>query len=196
MIWPYLFGILTGVTTTIMGAYVVHFLAHNRWWKEYRLQKLEELYTAIQNHQVTIAEYNTRNAAYLMQPEDAEGVEKQGEMLGTVYMKALQENEKKAAVIPMLINIYFKELLPTWDKFESAKRELGEERQKAIMLDKAKREALGREKREAICKSAGLAIIREHLPGLESLKNEICAKIVRIADDIGGAKPWPFRALD
>ena len=47
-----------------------------------------------------------------MQPEDAEGLETEGEILRTVYIKALQEDEKKAAVIPMLINIYFKELLP------------------------------------------------------------------------------------
>ncbi len=196
MIWPYLLGILTGVTTTIVGAYIVHFLAHNRWWKEYRLQKLEELYIAIENHQVAIAEYYTRTAAYLMEPEDAEGLENQKETLRTVYITAFQEDEKKASVIPMLINIYFKGLLPAWQNIECATQKLDKESQKGIMLDKAKREGLGREKREAICKSAGLAIIREHLPGLESLKNEICTKIVQIADDIGGAKPWPFKALD
>ena len=190
MIWPY----LAGITTTIVGAYIVHLLAHNRWWKEYRLQKLEELYSSIENHQIAIAEYYTRTAAYLMQPEDADGLEKEGEILRTVYIKALQEDEKNAAVIPMLINIYFKGLLAAWQNIENATRKLGKENQKGIMLDKAKREALGREEREAICKSVGLAIIREHLPGLEALKNEMCTKIVQIADDIGGAKPWPFKA--
>jgi len=95
----------------------------------------------------------------------------------------------------MLINIYFKGLLPTLQHIECATRALSKESQKAIMLDKAKREALGREKREAICKTVGLAIIGEHLPGLEALKNEMCTKIVQIADNIGGAKLWPFKAL-
>jgi hypothetical protein len=186
MMWPY----LAGVITTIVGAYIVHLLAHSRWWKEYRLRKLEELYTAIETHHVANAEYDTRNAAYLMQPEDADGVEKQGEILRTVYIKPLQEEEKKAAVIPMLINIYFKELLPAWENIESARRNLGSERQKAIMLDEPKREALRRETREAICKSVSFAILGEHLPRLEMLKNEMCTKIVQIADDIRGAKPW------
>jgi hypothetical protein len=192
MIWPYLLGI----TTTIVGAYIVYFLAHSRWWKEYRLQKLEELYTAVENHQVAIAEYYTRGAVYLMQPEDedAKELEKQREILRTNYMKALQEDEKKAAVILMLINFYFKDLLPMWQTFKCATRELGKEYQKAIMLDKAKREALGREKREAICKSVGLTIIKKHLPGLETLKNEMCTETVQIVDHIGGAKPWPFKA--
>ena len=64
------------------------------------------------------------------------------------------------------------------------------------MLDKTKREALGREKREAICKSVGIAIIGKHLPRLKSLKNDICMHIVQIADDIGGEKPWPFKFQD
>ena len=113
----YLVGLLTGVITTIVGAYIVHFLAHNRWWKEYRLRKLEELYTAIENHHVANAEYDTRNATYLMQPEDASGLDEQKEELRTVYMRALQEDEKKAAVIPMLINIYFKEFITRLGKY-------------------------------------------------------------------------------
>src|SRR5438105_3662532 len=97
-----LVAFLTGVVSATVGAYIVHFLAHSRWWKEYRLRKLEELYTAVENHQIAIAEYNTRNAAYLMQPEDAEGLKTQEETLSAVYIKALQEDEKKAAIIPML----------------------------------------------------------------------------------------------
>ena len=138
--------LLVGILTGAAGAYIVHFLAHSRWWKEYRLRKLEELYTAIENHHVANAEYDTRNARYLMQPEDASGLEEQKEELRTVYLRALQEDEKKAAVIPMRINIYFNDLLPAWEDIESARRNLGKERQKGIMFDKAKREALGKKK--------------------------------------------------
>ena len=130
-----------------------------------------------------------------MRPEDAEGLEKQEEILRTVYMKALQEDENRAAVIPMLINIYFKDLFPAWENIESATRNLRKENQKGIMLDRAKREALGREKREAICKSVAVAVVGEHLPRLETLKNEMCMKIIQIAHDIGAAKPWPFKSF-
>jgi hypothetical protein len=183
------------ISTAIAGAYIVHFLTHNRWWKEYRLRKLEELYTALQNHQVAISEYYTRSAAYLDRPEEAEGLKEQGELLRTDYLRALREDEKAASVIPMIINIYFKELLPAWQNVEAARYKLSIENRKAIMLDAAKREALGKAQREAISKGVALAILKEHLPELVAFKNEMFTKITQIADDIKGEMPWPFKEL-
>ena len=191
MNWTY----LAGIATTIAGAYIVHFLTHNRWWKEYRLRKLEELYTALQNHEVAVAEYYTRSAAYLVRPEDATGLKEQEEWLRTDYLTALQEDEKKAAVISMIVNIYFRDLLPAWQNVESARNCLSVENRKAIMLDESKREALGRAQREAISKSVGLAILKQHLPELAVFKNEMLTKIVQIADDIKGERAWRFKCM-
>lgn len=128
-------GILIGAVTATAGAYVVHFLTHNRWWKEYRLRKLEELYTVLQNHEVTISEYYTRSAAYLVRPEDAEGLKEEEELLGADYLRTLQEDEKKASAIPMIVNLYFDNLLPAWKNIESAKAKVSAENRKALMLD-------------------------------------------------------------
>lgn len=182
-----------GITTAIAGAYIVHFLTHNRWWKEYRLRKLEELYTTLQNHEVTISEYYTRSAAYLVRPEEAEGLKEQEELLRTDYLNALREDEKEASVISMIVNIYFKDLLPAWQNVEAARHKLSTENSKAIMLDEIKRESLGRTQREAISKSVGLAILKQHLPELAVFKNEMFAKIIQSADDIKAEMPWPFK---
>lgn len=191
MIWTY----LAGITTTIAGAYFVHLLTHDRWWREYRLRKLEELSIAVQNHEVTVSEYYTRSAAYLVQPEDAEGLLEQNNILRTDYLKALQEDEKSAAIIPMIVNIYFVELLPAWQNIEAARHRLSTESRKAYMFDKGKREALGKIQREAISKSVGLAILKEYLPALATFKAEMITKIVQVAKDIGGEKPWPINTV-
>ncbi|EDY20141.1 hypothetical protein CfE428DRAFT_2065 [Chthoniobacter flavus Ellin428] len=179
-----------GIATTIAGAYLVHFLTHRRWWKEYRLRKLEELYLALQSHEIAISEYYTRSAAYLIRPEDAEGLEEQEETLRTDYLKALQEDEKKAAVIPMIVNIYFRDLSPAWQNVEAAKEKLRVENRKAVLIDDRKREALGRTQREAISKAVALAILREHIPELAAFTKEMFAKIIRIADEVKENSLW------
>jgi hypothetical protein len=63
------------------------------------------------------------------------------------------------------------------------------------MLDKDRREALGRIQREAISKKVGLAILKQHLPELAAFNGEMFTKIIQIANDIEGEKPWPFKAL-
>ena len=93
----------------------------------------------------------------------------------------------------MIVNIYFKDLLPAWQNVEAARHKLSTENRKAIMLDKAKRESLGRTQREAISKSVGLAILKQHLPELAVFKNEMFAKIIQSADDIKAEMPWPFK---
>jgi len=176
MDWTHLIAIGIGIATTIGGAYIVHVLTHDRWWKEYRLRKLEELYMALRNHELVIAEYYTRSAAYLVQSEDAEGLPEQNEILRNNYLAALQEDEKQAAAIPMIANIYFDSLTPAWDNVETAKKRLSEESRKAIMLNKDIREALGKARRESISKTVGLNILQKHLPELSLYTNEMLAR--------------------
>lgn len=187
-------GILATVVIAIAGAYTVHFLTHNRSWREYRLRKLEELYAALHVHEVTIAEYYTRSAYFLNEPEDAKGLKEQEELLVPVRI-ALHEDEKKASIIPMIINIYFKDLLPAWQNFESAKQRLSTEHYRANMLNEDKRESLSRMEREAITKSVALAIVGQRLPELADFKNEMFTKITQAADDIKEERPWPFKDL-
>ena len=55
LIMTTLVAFVTGVFTASLGAYIVHFLAHSRWWKEYRLRKRTGTYSALENHHIAIA---------------------------------------------------------------------------------------------------------------------------------------------
>ena len=143
------------LSSSVIGTLVTQILTARRANKVHKLLKLEELYVSVHNHNITIAEYYTRAAVFLLIPEptnneEEAAVKEQHDKL-EVYHHEMRVDEKAAGVIPMIINGYFPELLPMWKEWESIRAELTMENKKAIMIDKKKREAMSLLERETIC---------------------------------------------
>ena len=188
-------GLIAGIITAIAGAYIVHFLTHDRAWREFRLHKLEELFTTIHNYEISVAEYYSRAAFFLNTPEGDESVDKQNEALENIYLKDLREEEKKSAIIPMIIRIYFKDLLPQWRLILNARHNLTNENKRAIILDKKQFAMTAQYQRNLLSGDVAIKLLKVHLPLLQTCTDEMFNKIIQAADLIKNENPWPFNFI-
>jgi len=188
-------GLLSGAFAVVAGGYIGHFLTHDRWWREKRLHELENLYVSLTRHLAAIDEYYTRSSALLKKAEEIEleTANKMGEDLKT-YLRAMQEDEKQATAIPMIIGIYFKQFAPIWEEFRAAMERLNEmhAHTSRIALNKEAWEALTKEERIARHKVVWVAVSSVILPELRGIVDNLCKEIVKAADEIKAERPWPL----
>jgi len=177
--------------TGVAGSYIVHFLTHQRWWKEYRLRKLEELYVAVQNYHVSVAEYYTRSALYIRLPENTPDLPEQLKVLNERYLDDMQKEEKKAAVVPAIYQFYFGDLIGDWQGFLEIREALTKTNGRAFVPPSKEWDAIPADVKEKALVGISDEIIKVHLPALEGATNGIFKQLAFRAELIKSEKPWP-----
>jgi len=174
---------LLTIASGLIAALSVHFLTLTRWRQDYRLKKLEELHTAVHNHEVAISEYYTRAALYCLKPEPVTENEKNElsnqEAALKSYLAQYQQDEKAASIIKLLIKAYFKRLWPLYEQFEIIVVKLRDENKKAVaLMPEFRPKDITTEEANKISYTVGMTLIRVILPELNALSKELLDAIV------------------
>lgn len=186
--WLTLVTFAAGVIVAIFGGYGVHFLTHDRWWKEYRLKKLEELFLSTQNHflgsQIFLAQWmNILNLSI----ENESLAEQRRESIKKLNLEN-DEAGKPLSTIPMLLFLYFPDTIHKWNSYYDKLINTWNHFQK--ITDEHPGFSANEEEDKALLHS-GIKYFEEIAPELRELFNTFLEALLSEGEVIKSEKPWP-----
>jgi len=112
--------------------------------------------------------------------------------LTTKYLAIKDEKDLQGTPVSMIIELYFKSLLPLWKEFRAKQKEIEQSVYNVSDIDVKNRPVPNKE--EVINR-----LVNEYFqvasPNLQKLRSELFESIARIADGINAEKPWPCESI-
>jgi len=184
-----------GLVSTLVSLLFGHYFSSFRWWQEYRLRKIEELYVLLRNHLIAVDNYYLRQTLLLQMPETHPKAEEAAKKMED-YLDALAEDEKKASLIPLLVNAYFPTLFPHWDKVAAGAKRVSKANQPAtnLIYQMGKGAMFTKEHKDNVAMQAASDITSRRMEFINEVE-EMDKYVIALTREISLEKPLLFKYI-